>query len=477
MNEQDERQDPRTAGERRLDGQRVSVIGIGASGRAAARLALEQGGDVYVSEVRADPAAQAAGGGLRVLGADVELGRHDVDRIADSDTVVVSPGIPPNASVLEELRERGRPWISEAEFAYRFFAAPLIAVTGTNGKTTTAAWTAHLLESSGFDVGLGGNIGAAFGPAASELAMRDPVPDWFVVEVSSFQLADVERFTPDIGVLTNLAPDHLDRYESVEAYYSDKARLFERATEESHWVLPEGDVEVERMIEGRPGARHYVSAVAGSAGTPGPRRAAFLDDRTLTLDVEGREALVAVDDLPLLGRHNAANALFAAVTARLAGASADRIRDGLTSFPPLPHRLEALGEVGGVLWVNDSKATNVAAACGALTSLERTVVALLGGKDKGEDFTPLRDALGSGVRHAVLFGAARARLADTLDSGVDSGMLLPVDGGMDEAVSVARATARPGDVLLLSPGCSSFDEFSNYEARGERFRALFEEVR
>ena len=204
-----------------LEGKTISVLGLGASGLAAARLALAKGGKVYVSDRRVESSVAARGAQLRKQGARVDLGSHDLERMADSDTVVVSPGIPPDAPVLRELRARGIRWISEPEFAFHFLHGALIAVTGTNGKTTTAALTAHLLKDAGFEVGLGGNIGAAFGPAASELALREPAPAWFVVELSSFQLADIVDFSPTIGVVTNLAPDHLDRYEGVDAYYAD----------------------------------------------------------------------------------------------------------------------------------------------------------------------------------------------------------------------------------------------------------------
>ena len=223
-----------------LEGEMVAVVGLAASGWAAAWLALEKGGEVHVSDLRTDSATHARGAELRARGAEVELGRHPVDRIAGAGTVVVSPGIRPDSPVLTELRKRGVRWISEPEFAFRFFHGPLIAVTGTNGKTTTAALVAHLLEEDGLDVALGGNIGAAFGPPASELALRERSPAWYVVEMSSFQLGAIDRFKPDIGVMTNLAPDHLDWYPSVESYYADKGNLFRNADDDSRWVLNGG---------------------------------------------------------------------------------------------------------------------------------------------------------------------------------------------------------------------------------------------
>jgi UDP-N-acetylmuramoylalanine--D-glutamate ligase len=448
-----------------LEGREISIIGLGASGAAAARLALAKGGEVYVSDWKAGPAVAARAAELGAMGARVDLGSHDLERVARADTVVVSPGIPPDALVLQALRERGVGWVSEPEFAFRFLHGPLMAVTGTNGKTTTAALAAHLLRESGMKVGLGGNTGAAFGPPASDLALIEPPPDWFVVEVSSFQLADVAAFRPHMGVVTNLAPDHLDRYPSVEAYYADKARLFLNATPSSTWILNGDEPEVEALAGTAPGRRFRFSLT----GDPGTQ--AFVRDGVLGLDLGDGEAepLLPVEGLPLLGLHNVANALAAALAARLAGAPADALSRGLASFRPLPHRLEPVGEAHGLRWVNDSKATNVAATVGALQSLSGPLVLLLGGKDKGEELAPLRLAIHPGVRGVVLYGEARRRLAEALGEAVPARV---VEGPFDEAVAAARELAKPGDTLLLSPACSSFDMFENYEARGRRFAVL-----
>jgi UDP-N-acetylmuramoylalanine--D-glutamate ligase len=447
-----------------LEGKTISVLGLGASGLAAARLALAKGGKVYVSDRRVESSVAACGAQLREQGARVDLGGHDLERMADSDTVVVSPGIPPDAPVLQELRARGIRWISEPEFAFHFLHGALIAVTGTNGKTTTAALTAHLLKDAGFEVGLGGNIGAAFGPPASVLALLDPAPEWFVVELSSFQLADTVDFTPTIGVVTNLAPDHLDRYEGVEAYYADKARLFDNASPESQWVL-NGDQEAVELLAGDAEGIRYRFSTSVNTGTE-----AYLKDGMLCLREEGSETpLLPQADLPLLGQHNAANALAATLAAHLAGVSSADMAEGLLDFQPLPHRLEPVGSLEGLQWVNDSKATNVAATVGALESLHGPLVLLLGGKDKGEDLNPLREALHAGVRGVVLYGEARQRMAEALDG---SAALRMVDGSFEDAVGIGVALAEEGDTLLLSPASSSFDMFPNYEARGSRFAAL-----
>jgi len=456
-----------------LNGERIAVVGLAASGRAAARLALERGGSVHVSDLRSDSAAHARGDELRSLGVEVDLGEHPLDRIVSASTVVVSPGIPPDAPVLRALAERGVRWISEPEFAFRFFHGPLIVVTGTNGKTTTAALVAHLLESDGQDVALGGNIGQAFGPAASELALRAPRPAWYVVEMSSFQLAGIDQLRLDIGVVTNLAPDHLDRYGSVDEYYADKANLFLNADQESRWVLNDDDPAVLDLAADAPGDRYFFSTQKTGV------RGAYLDGDDLVLEmVPGqKETLIPVDRLGLLGSHNVENALAAATVARLAQASTAAIQGGLATAGPLPHRTEQVAEGKGIRWINDSKATNVAAARRAITSLEGPLIVLLGGTDKGEDFSPLASALVEVDARVFAYGEAGPRIEQALTECVQ---VERIDADFDQVIEAAAAAARPGDVVLLSPACSSFDMFENYEERGERFtelaRALATEV-
>jgi UDP-N-acetylmuramoylalanine--D-glutamate ligase len=293
----------------------------------------------------------------------------------------------------------------------------------------------------------------------------DPVPDWFVVEVSSFQLADIRDFRADVGVVTNLAPDHLDRYPDVASYYADKARLFENASEESYWVLNGDSDEVETLAGDAQGARRRFSV------TELPGADAFLADGILRLTDRAGESwdILPAAELPVLGTHNAANALAACLAAQAAGVEPGGMGAALRTFPALPHRLEVVGSRDGIRWVNDSKATNVAATVGALGSLEGPLVLLLGGKDKGEDLDPLRASLHAGVRAMVAFGDARERIAEALGG---MGKLRVVDGSFEEAVQAALELASPGDDLLLSPACSSFDMFESYVHRGRRFAAL-----
>ena len=456
------------------------MIGLGASGDAAARLALRKGARVHVTDTSSQHQVAARGTVLRGLGADVRLGGHDIDRIAAADTVVVSPGIPPGAPVLAALRARGVAWVSEPEFACRFISSPLTVVTGTNGKTTTAALCAHLLREAGVAVALGGNIGGGLGPPASTLAAAHPAADRIVLELSSFQLADIGDMTPDVGVMTNLGVDHLGRYATVADYHRDKRRLFEAGDENTTWVVNGDDPAVLAMAEGVPGT-HLTFSVE-TAPSPG----AYVSGGDLVLDAggpggvggpPGPRRVAAATDVRLLGRHNLANALAALLAATASGASPESARDSLRSFAPLPHRLEPVGTFRGVRWVNDSKATNVAAAASALASVDGPVVLLLGGADGGEDFGGLVPAMRGRVRAVVAYGAAGARVAAEVAEAAGSDIgVRRVDDRFQEVVAAARAAARPGDTVLLAPACSSFDMFANYEVRGVAFRALAPDV-
>ena len=456
--------------------EKVAVIGLGASGDAAARLALLKGAKVHVTDANGEDPVAARGAVLRALGAEVRLGGHDVEEIASADTVVVSPGIPSRAPVLAALRARGVAWVSEPDFACRFISSPLTIVTGTNGKTTTAALCAHLLREAGVDVALGGNIGGGLGPPASALAAADRVADRIVLELSSFQLADTREVTPEVGVMTNLGVDHMDRYATVEDYHRDKRRLFEAGDETTTWIVNGDDPAVAEMAEGVPGT--HLAFSLETAPSPG----AYLSGEDLVLDpgelvgfvgASGPRRVAAASDLRLLGRHNLANALAALLAATASGASAGTVPGALRSFAPLPHRLEPVGTFGGVLWVNDSKATNVAAAASALGSVDGPIVLLLGGTDKGEDFRGLVPAMAGRVRAVVAYGAAGARAAGEVAEAAGRGIAVErVDGPFGEAVTAGRAAARPGDTVLLAPACASFDMFASYEARGDAFRAL-----
>ena len=435
----------------------IAVIGLGRSGRAVTRLLRREGLRVYAS----DAGHVADANELRSTGADVEVGSHDLERIARCALLVVSPGIPPAAGPVATANRAGVPVVSEVEIALRFLTGVrCAAVTGTNGKSTTTAMIGHLLRAAGRTAEVAGNIGTAL----SEVASGAERPEWIALEMSSFQLHDTPSVAPDVGVLTNLAPDHLDRYSSVEEYYADKELLFRNGTEASLWVVNGEDERVMEMSSRAHGRRFTFG--------PGSGFDARVEDGRLV--VLG-ESLLERRELPLLGDHNVANALAAALTVIVADErhrSHDvraRIAEGLRTFRGLDHRLELVGEFGGVQWINDSKATNVASTLVAVEGMTRPTILLLGGRHKGEPYTALAAPARSRVRKVIAYGEAAREIGNDLNPDLD---VETVSGGFDEVVDRARTLARPGEAVLLSPACSSYDMFDNYERRGDRFREL-----
>jgi len=448
-------------------GQRVSVIGLGSSGVAAARLARDRGGEVYASDLVAGERQRKAAKALRADGIDAEAGGHDLEKVLSSDLVVMSPGVDPATEIRREIRDAELRTVAEIELAYRFLNVPLIAITGTNGKTTTTALCGHVLRTAGMDAVTAGNIGQPL----SDVARRETAPEWVVVEVSSFQLADIRLFRPDVGVLLNLAPDHLDRYRNVDRYYEDKRRLFSNATEESHWVLNAEDRDVLALADGVAGRRYHFSTERRLT------EGAFLDpERRLRLETgERSETWARVEELRLVGRHNVANALAAGLAAAIVGCEGTVIGDGLRSFEALPHRLEpVIRDDEGVLWVNDSKATNVSATSVAVRAFEEPVVLLMGGRGKGEPFGRLAPLLTGHVRGLVAFGESAPRVVAELGDAVP---FVRTETGMEGVVRAAAALAEPGDVALFSPACSSHDMFPDYRARGEAFERAVARLR
>ena len=442
----------------------VAVLGHGRSGDAASRLLRARHATVYTSDSGRSADMESMANALRNAGVDVQLGGHDLARIARAALVVTSPGIAPDAAPLVAARRNGVRVISEVELALS--AMPdlrYIAVTGTNGKTTVTSIVGHLLRGLGLETEIAGNIGRPL----SEIAMHARPPQWIALEISSFQLHDTPSVAPAVGVLTNLSPDHLDRYPDVESYYRDKALLFRNATASSRWVVNADDpiaMDVARDLAG------YTMRFSGE----GRLCDAFYDrqhGQLILLD----EPLLRRSDLPLLGDHNVGNALAAA----LAVAAADpahtsinarkRIATGLRTMVPLAHRLEAVADRDGVLWVNDSKATNVAAARVGISAMTRPTVLLLGGRHAGEPYTDLADPIRKRCKAVLAYGEA----ADLIQH--DLGGVAPIQrltGRFADVVERARQLAVPGDCILLSPACKSFDMFTDYEDRGRAFARL-----
>ena len=449
-----------------IEPRRIGILGLGRSGRSAAKLALAAGSAVFASDTGDSEEVRQSAAEIERLGGRAETGGHTVARLAECDLLVVSPGIPPTLPLLHDDGLAGVPWTSELEFAYRHLRAPVIAVTGTNGKTTVTAWAAHVLREAGCEVVAAGNIGLPL----SEVALRPDPPDWVVAEASSYQLGRIDTFAPRVGVVTNLAPDHLDRYPDLASYYSDKAHLFDNASRESTWVLNAEDPNVLALPGDAPG-RRLVFRAEGPL-QPGEQGAYVDADGMLRIWVAGEDGfLVGQEELRLLGAHNRANALATALAAYAVIAEPVALRPGLRSFAPLSHRLEPVAEIEGVLWVNDSKATNVASARVAVRSMDRPTVLLVGGRHKGERYGPLGAALAGRVKAVVAYGEAADRLAAELS---DRAHVEVVRGGFEAVVDRAATLAEAGDAVLLAPACASFDMFRDYEERGERFRRLVE---
>lgn len=449
----------------RSSGREAAVIGLGKSGVASALLLRREGIPVYASDMAKDLSkvlgaeAETAGRRLAEAGVLLELGRHDLSRIGRAAVCVVSPGVPPGAPPLAAARGAGVEVVSEIDVGYAALPdARYAVITGTNGKTTTTALTAHLLQAAGYPALAAGNIGRAL----AEVALSEERPSWVALEISSFQLHDTHALVPTIGATTNLAPDHLDRYTALEEYYADKDRLYLNAHPGSCWVLNGDDGEVERRTRGVPGERRWFRVRSRADGWY---------DRTAGRLMLGDTPLLPRAELSLLGDHNVANALCAALIAREAGGEVDAIAQGLRSFQALAHRMEPIRTVDGVLWINDSKATNIASTQVAVEAMERPFVLLLGGRHKGEPYTALAAAAGARCRGVVAYGEARDLVTRDL-----SGQLPVTKVGTDfaEVIATARYLTRPGDAVLLSPACSSYDMFRNFEDRGAQFRSAVE---
>jgi UDP-N-acetylmuramoylalanine--D-glutamate ligase len=439
----------------------VAVVGLGKSGVAATRLLAREGVPVYASDASEHPYGAEALAALQSLdGVALDVGRHDLARIRSAAAVIVSPGVPPEAPPLAAARAARVPILSEIDLGFRALAAAgthCIAITGTNGKTTTTALVAHLLRGAGLRAEAAGNIGRPL----ADIALSGDRYQWLAIEVSSFQLHDSPHFAPEIGIVTNLAPDHLDRYPTVEAYYADKQLLFRNARAGDVWVL-NGDEPPVLDLAGKAPGRRVLFALRRRAD-------GWYDASARRLNL-GADALLARDELRLLGDHNVANALAAALAVREAGVTPTVIAQGLASFRALPHRLEPVREVAGVRWINDSKATNIASTVVAIEAMDRPFVLLLGGRHKGEPYTRLAPLLEKRCRLVIAYGES----GDLIERDLKGKVALERGTTFADVVVRARRAARSGDAVLLSPACSSYDMFKNYEERGNTFRKLVE---
>jgi UDP-N-acetylmuramoylalanine--D-glutamate ligase len=442
----------------RATGREIAVVGLGKSGAAATRLLRHERLPVYASDTGAGPAHDAWATELRELGATVQLGGHDLDRIGRAAAVVVAPGVPPDVPPLAAARAANLAIHAEVDIGFLALRMTrCVGITGTNGKTTTTSLLAHAMASAGLRTETAGNIGRPL----CDVALADDPPDWLALELSSFQLHDTPNLRPAIGVLTNLAPNHLDRYLRLEDYYGDKALLFRNAEAGSVWISNGDDAAVQAMVRAVRGTHRRFSLVGRADGWyDRAERRLMLGDRVLMPRAE----------LPLLGDHNVANALAAALAATEAGGEIARVAAGLRTFRAIPHRVEPIREVDGVLWINDSKSTNITSTEVAIAAVDRPFVLLLGGRHKGEPYTRLIESLEGRCRAVVAYGEAGPQVVQDLGDRV---RVVPA-GDFADVLASARRLAQPGDAVLLSPACSSYDMFTNYEERGATFRAAVE---
>jgi UDP-N-acetylmuramoylalanine--D-glutamate ligase len=445
-------------------GGEIAVVGLGRSGLAAAELLRRGGATVYVSDASDSPEVREAAAKAESFGAAAQAGGHDLARIAKAALLVASPGISPKAPPIRSAHGIV-PIVSEVEIALRALRkSRVIAVTGTNGKSTTTALIAHLLRALGASVVEAGNIGTPL----SAIALREEAPTWIALEMSSFQLHDTPSIAPEVGVLTNLSPDHLDRYESVKAYYADKALLFRNATDRSIWVINGDDPLALKMAHGIRG-RLYRFSVKSEADALVRKK-----DTDEILVLNGKNVLKA-SELPLLGEHNVANALAAMLAVSTADSRFQRaesipmMAEALRTFRGLPHRLEVVAENEGVIWINDSKATNVSSTLVAVQGMTRPFILLLGGRHKGEPYTALIPSLSRYCKKVIAYGESAELIEKDLKSAVD---VERAGNDFEAVIRTAHKSAKPGDAVLLSPACSSYDMFRNYEERGQRFREL-----
>ncbi len=399
---------------------------------------------------------------LRASGVKLELGGHRENTFLEQDLIVPSPGVPADAPLLQAARAKGVTIWSEVELADRFLSGRLIGITGSNGKTTTTSLIEHILRNAGYSTILAGNIGTPLISRVEQTGGNTIT----VAELSSFQLELIETFRPNISVFLNLTADHLDRHHSLEAYGCAKARIFENQTEADSAVLNADDPATTPLAPARPRVYWFSRKQRVAQG-------AFVRENDIVFRHDGEEeAVLNLQDIPLAGAHNVENVLAAVVATRLAGADLAAIAKGVRSFAGVEHRLEFVAEIGGVRYYNDSKATNVDATLKALDAFPGRILILLGGKDKGSDYTLLQRPLREKAILALLIGAA----AEKIEKQITGSVAIERAGTIERAVEIASHAARPGDVVLLAPACASFDQFQNYEHRGRAFKELVHQL-
>ena len=434
---------------------RIVVLGAGESGAGAAVLAKVKGFDVFVSDMSLIKDAYKA----LLNKYEWEDGRHSIEKILNADEIIKSPGIPDTAPVIREIQKKGIPIISEIEFAGRYTHAKMICITGSNGKTTTTLLTYHILKNAGLNVGLAGNVGKSL---ALQVATENF--DYYVIELSSFQLDNMYKFKADIAVLLNITPDHLDRYGyDMQNYINAKFRITQNQTPNDAFIYWNDDPIITKELKAHDlKARLYPFSEEKEEGVK-----AYTENNQIVIDAPNDTLTITEDDLALQGRHNLYNSMAASISAKVLDIKKEDIREGLKDFKGVEHRLEKVARVRGVEFINDSKATNVNSCWYALESMRTKVILILGGKDKGNDYSEIEELVKEKVNAIICLGVDNSKLHAFFEGKVPH---IEDASSMKEAVDKAFACAQKGETVLLSPCCASFDLFKSYEDRGEQFK-------
>ncbi|SFI26534.1 UDP-N-acetylmuramoyl-L-alanine--D-glutamate ligase [Halpernia frigidisoli] len=435
---------------------KIVVLGGGESGFGAAFLAKSQGLEVFLSDK-----GEILENYKQLLidnGIEFEEGKHSEEKILSADWIIKSPGIPKKAEIIAKIKAKNIRLSSEIEFAAAFTDAKIIAITGSNGKTTTTSLIYHILKDAKLNVGLGGNIGTSF---AKQVASEKF--DYYVLEVSSFQLDDVQNFRPYISLLLNLSPDHLDQYNyNYEEYALAKFKIAENQENDNYFIYNKDDEMSQKLLEQLDLKVNKIAFSLKEKLSEG----GFIENGTINVNFKDTFSM-KIEDLSLVGNHNIANSLAASIASKILNISNENIRNSLMTFQAVEHRLENLPEINGVTFINDSKATNVNAAYYALESMTKPTIWIVGGTDKGNDYTEVEDLVKRKVKAIVCLGIDNQKIIDFFK---DKKELIYSTSSMEEAVKVSKSLAKFGDAVLLSPCCASFDLFKNYEDRGNQFK-------
>ncbi|MCC6543372.1 MAG: UDP-N-acetylmuramoyl-L-alanine--D-glutamate ligase [Nitrospirae bacterium] len=442
-----------------LKGKKTLVVGLGKSGIAASRLLLSKGAIVTATDSNPAEKLSDEANGLAAVGVNVEAGGHRTESFTSSDLIILSPGVSKKIEPLSMARKQGVRIISEIELACRFIDRPLIAITGSNGKSTTTTLIGEILKACGCTVFVGGNLGTPL----SDYVLSGSMADWIVAEISSFQLETIEEFRPKISVLLNVSPDHLDRYQSISEYSEAKFRLFENQGKDDAAIL-NGDEPWSRNVSGRIKCHSVFFSRKRKI-----KKGIYTEDGWIISEINGESFRVCeISRLGIKGVHNLENAMASAAAGILAGCDQNSIETALERFTGLEHRLEFVREIHGVKYINDSKGTNVGAVIKSIESFKYPLLLIAGGRDKGSDFSPLKPLIKERVKRLILIGEARDKIASVVGSVTETSFA----SSLNEAVSIAHREAVKGDVVLLSPACASFDMFRNFEDRGKQFKEI-----